>query len=63
MGRRPNLTFQLHDLRTRRLCGFTEIGRKLLDRLVNDLREHAGIEQNPLMEGRQMVMMFAPKKK
>ena len=41
----------------------TEIGRKLLDRLVNDLREHAAIEQNPLMEGRQMVMMFAPKKK
>ena len=41
----------------------TEIGRKLLDRLVNDLREHAQIEQNPLMEGRQMVMMFAPKKK
>jgi len=41
----------------------TELGRKLLDRLVNDLREHASIEQNPLMEGRQMVMMFAPKKK
>ena len=41
----------------------TEIGRKLLDRLVNDLREVAAIEQNPLMEGRQMVMMFAPKKK
>ena len=41
----------------------TEIGRKLLDRLVNDLREYAAIEQNPLMEGRQMVMMFAPKKK
>ena len=41
----------------------TEIGRKLLDRLVNDLREHAAIEQNPLMEGRKMVMMFAPKKK
>jgi len=41
----------------------TELGRKLLDRLVNDLREHAAIEQNPLMEGRQMVMMFAPKKK
>ena len=41
----------------------TDIGRKLLDRLVNDLREHAAIEQNPLMEGRQMVMMFAPKKK
>ena len=41
----------------------TELGRKLLDRLVNDLREVAQIEQNPLMEGRQMVMMFAPKKK
>jgi len=41
----------------------TEIGRKLLDRLVNDLRDVAQIEQNPLMEGRQMVMMFAPKKK
>jgi translation initiation factor IF-3 len=41
----------------------TDIGRKLLDRLVNDLREHAQIEQNPLMEGRQMVMMFAAKKK
>ena len=41
----------------------TEIGRKLLDRQENDLREYAAIEQNPLMEGRQMVMMFAPKKK
>ena len=40
----------------------TEIGRKLLDRLVADLRAHAAIEQNPLMEGRQMVMMFAPEK-
>ena len=41
----------------------TELGRKLLDRLVSDLREHAAIEQNPLMEGRQMVMVFSPKKK
>ena len=41
----------------------TELGRKLLDRLVGDLNAHAQIEQNPLMEGRQMVMMFAPKKK
>src|SRR5213078_1298439 len=38
-----------------------EIGRRLLDRVVNDLSQHAVIEQNPLMEGRQMVMMFAPK--
>jgi len=41
----------------------TELGRKLLDRLVADLNAHAAIEQNPLMEGRQMVMMFAPKKR
>ncbi len=40
-----------------------EIGRRLLDRVVTDLAEHGAIEQNPVMEGRQMVMMFAPKKK
>ena len=40
-----------------------EIGRKLLDRVVVDLGAHATIEQTPLMEGRQMVMVFAPKKK
>jgi translation initiation factor IF-3 len=39
-----------------------EVGRKLLDRLVLDLVAHATVEQNPLMEGRQMVMVFAPKK-
>ena len=41
----------------------TGIGRKLLERLVGDLAEIAQIEQHPLMEGRQMVMMFAQKKK
>ena len=30
---------------------------------VADLAAVAVVEQNPLMEGRQMVMMFAPKKK
>ena len=40
-----------------------EIGRKLLDRVVNDLAGIGTVEQNPLMEGRQMVMMMAPKKK
>ena len=40
-----------------------DIGRKLLDRVVGDLKEHGIVEQNPLMEGRQMVMVFAPKKK
>ncbi len=40
-----------------------EIGRKLLDRVVLDLAEIGSIEQRPIMEGRQMVMVFAPKKK
>ena len=40
-----------------------EIGRRLLTRVQGDLAEHAVIEQNPLMEGRQMVMVFSPKKK
>ena len=40
-----------------------EVGRRMLDRLVKDLSTDAVIEQNPLMEGKQLVMMFAPKKK
>ena len=40
-----------------------EVGRRMLDRLVLDLAPHAMIEQNPLMEGKQLVMMFAAKKK
>jgi len=40
-----------------------DIGRKLLARVSTDLATHAVIEQNPLMEGRQMVMVFSPKKK
>jgi len=40
-----------------------DIGRKLLDRVSTDLAPHSVIEQNPLMEGKQMVMVFAPKKK
>jgi translation initiation factor IF-3 len=40
-----------------------EIGRRLLDRVATDLSAVGSVEQNPLMEGRQMVMVFAPKKK
>jgi translation initiation factor IF-3 len=40
-----------------------DIGRKLLDRVVIDLAVSGVVEQNPLMEGKQMVMIFAPKKK
>lgn len=41
----------------------TEIGRQVLSRLQTDLAPYAQVEQQPLMEGRQMVMMMAPKKK
>ncbi len=41
----------------------TELGRKLLDRVVADLAELGSVEQMPSMEGRQMVMIVSPKKK
>jgi len=41
----------------------TDLGRQMLMRLQNDLAPYATVEQHPLMEGRQMVMMLAPKKK
>jgi translation initiation factor IF-3 len=41
----------------------TDLGRQMLMRLQNDLAAYAVVEQHPLMEGRQMVMMLAPKKK
>ena len=40
-----------------------DIGRKLLDRVQTDLAATAIVEQFPMMEGRQMVMVFSPKKK
>jgi len=39
-----------------------DIGRKLLDRVQTDLAAAAIVEQFPMMEGRQMVMVFSPKK-
>jgi translation initiation factor IF-3 len=41
----------------------TDIGRRLLERVSTDLAQIASVEQFPLMEGRQMVMVVAPKKK
>jgi translation initiation factor IF-3 len=40
-----------------------EVGREKLDRVEKDLEELAIVEQQPKFEGRQMVMVFAPKKK
>jgi translation initiation factor IF-3 len=40
-----------------------EFGIKLLERVRDELVEHAQVESMPRLEGRQMVMMLAPKKK
>lgn len=39
-----------------------ELGMRVLERLKADLEEHGQVEQWPKMEGRQMVMVIAPKK-
>jgi len=40
-----------------------DIGMRMLERLKEDLDPHAAVEQFPKLEGRQMVMVMAPKKK
>jgi len=40
-----------------------ELGAKLLARVRDDLEEMAVVEQMPQLEGRQMIMVLAPKKK
>jgi translation initiation factor IF-3 len=40
-----------------------ELGAKLLQRVRQDLDELGVVEQMPQMEGRQMIMIIAPKKK
>lgn len=39
-----------------------ELGAQMLDRVEKDLEELGSVEQYPKMEGRQMVMVLAPKK-
>lgn len=39
-----------------------ELGMELLNRVEKDLEELAMVEQRPKFEGRQMVMVMAPKK-
>jgi len=40
-----------------------ELGMQLLERVEKDLEEYGTVEQRPKMEGRQMMMVLAPKKK
>jgi translation initiation factor IF-3 len=38
----------------------TEVGRRILDRLVDDLRSISKVERNPSLDGRFMTMVFGP---
>ena len=40
-----------------------DLGKQLLERVAGDLEEIGTVEQMPKMEGRQMVMVIAPRKK
>ena len=40
-----------------------ELGMELLKRVEADLVEYGTVEQHPKMEGRQLIMVIAPKKK
>jgi translation initiation factor IF-3 len=40
-----------------------QIGMDLLKRIETDLAELGGVEQFPKMEGRQLTMVIAPRKK
>ncbi len=39
-----------------------ELGKRMLERLEADLKELGIVEQHPKLEGRQMVMVIAPKR-
>ncbi|MBT3146666.1 translation initiation factor IF-3 [Neptunomonas phycophila] len=40
-----------------------ELGMQLMNRIEADLEEYGSVEQRAKMEGRQMIMVIAPKKK
>jgi translation initiation factor IF-3 len=40
-----------------------ELGAELLKRVQKDLEEYGSVEQQPLMEGRQMVMVIGPRRR
>lgn len=45
-----------------REIAFTEIGKKLMESIRNELADDCVVDQEPRLEGRTMVMMFSPKK-
>jgi translation initiation factor IF-3 len=39
----------------------TELGRRVLDRIIDDLEEVATVEQTPKQEGRNMTLVLSPR--
>jgi translation initiation factor IF-3 len=40
---------------------YVDLGMKILDRVLEELQDEAVVEQKPKMEGRNLVMVLAPK--
>ena len=40
---------------------FRELGKRIIDRFMTDLIPHAQVEKDPMMEGRIMSVVFAPR--
>ena len=38
----------------------TELGRRILDRLIEDLKPISKVERSPMLDGRFMTMVFGP---
>ena len=58
-GSRVKITIMFRD----REMAHTELGRKILDRLVEDLKELATVDSAPKQDGRNMIMVIAPVKR
>lgn len=39
----------------------TELGRRILDRMANELEDEGAVEQTPKQEGRNLAMVLSPK--
>jgi len=46
----------------RREIAYTEIGRRIMESVKESLAEISSVDQHPKLEGRNMVMILAPKK-
>jgi translation initiation factor IF-3 len=45
-----------------REIAYTEMGRRIMEGILGELEENGVIDQHPKLEGRNMVMIVAPKK-